>query len=137
MTGGILVTSILMGLIAIIRPVSAVEGLDRKSFYFIFRLVIAIAIGLALMMHAGPLLVDLVNALGGEIGTYRNLRGTYPYKIFGYMLGGFALIFGCIGVVENRFTLGSAGVSLLAVIVLTILYEVPFDNMLLPPNGNN
>lgn len=138
-TVGILVASVLMAGVAIFRPVPKLipEGLDKQSFSFIARLFVAIALGLVLMIHAGPVVVDLVNAMGGEIGTYRNLRATYPYKLIGYVTGGFVLVFGVISVVENRFSKGAALASILAVVALTILYEVPFDNLLLPPNGIN
>ena len=89
------------------------------------------------MVYLGPMVVDLINTLGGEIGSYRNLRASYPYKLIGYVFGGFVLIFGIISVVENRFSMNGALVSIIAVVVITMLYEVPFDNLLLPPNGAN
>ncbi len=137
---GMLVVSFIMGIMAFLRPPSLTErskeGLDRQSFTFQGRLIVIIAIGLAIMVYLGPLVVDLINLMGSEIGSYRQLKATYPYKLIGYVIGGFALIFGIISVVENRLTLNAAVVSLIAVVVLTLLYEVPFDNLLLPPNGN-
>ena len=139
MAVGILIASILMAGTAIFRPDTELnsDGLDKQSFSFIGRLILAIGLGLVLMLYAGPVFVDLVNVMGGEVGTYRNLRATYPYKLIGYVIGGFVLVFGAISVVENRFSKGAALASILAVVVLTLLYEVPFDNLLLPPNGNN
>ncbi|HIF59843.1 MAG TPA: hypothetical protein EYQ26_10215 [Rhodospirillales bacterium] len=113
------------------------EDLDKQSFVFLARLVIVVSIGLVLMVYLGPMVVDLINTLGGEIGSYRNLRATYPYKLIGYVFGGFVLIFGIISVVENRFSMNGALVSIIAVVVITMLYELPFDNLLLPPNGAN
>jgi hypothetical protein len=137
---GILVVSLLMGVLAVVRPVpeakSGKEGLDKNSFSFLLRLAIAIGLGLALMIHTGPLVVDLINLLGGDLGSYRLQKATFPYKYIGYITGSFVMIFGVIRVVENRFSASAAWVSILAVIVMTILYDVPFDNLLLPPNGN-
>jgi len=140
MAVAILVVSVFMGVMAIVRPGEKAgedaEGLDKQSFLFLLRLMAVLVVGLILMVNLGPLGVDMVNTLGGEIGTYRNLRATYPYKIIGYVVGGFVLIFGIISAVENRFTLNAALISVAAVIVITFLYDVPFDNLLLPPNGD-
>lgn len=144
MAVGILVVSILMAAMefrAFKRPAptsgETKDGLDKQSFSFLLRLIAALAIGLALMAYLGPLVVDAINAMGGEIGSYRHLRATYPYKLIGYVVGGFVLVFGIISFVENRFSGKAAILSLIAVVVITVLYEVPFDNLLLPPNGDN
>ena len=141
MAVAILVVSVVMGILAVFQPAEnssdVKEDLDKQSFVFLARLVIVVSIGLVLMVYLGPMVVDLINALGGEIGSYRNLRASYPYKLIGYVFGGFVLIFGIISVVENRFSMNGALVSIIAVVVITMLYEVPFDNLLLPPNGAN
>jgi hypothetical protein len=141
MAVAILVVSVVMGILAVFQLAEnssdVKEDLNKQSFVFLARLVIVVSIGLVLMVYLGPMVVDLINALGGEIGSYRNLRATYPYKLIGYVFGGFVLIFGIISVVENRFSMNGALVSIIAVVVITMLYEVPFDNLLLPPNGAN
>lgn len=141
MAVAILVVSVVMGILAVFQPAEnssdVKEDIDKQSFVFLARLVIVVSIGLILMVYLGPMVVDLINTLGGEIGSYRNLRATYPYKLIGYVVGGFVLIFGIISVVENRFSMNGALVSIVAVVVITMLYEVPFDNLLLPPNGAN
>ena len=141
MAVAILVVSVVMGILAVFQLAEnssdVKEDLDKQSFVFLARLVIVVSIGLVLMVYLGPMVVDLINTLGGEIGSYRNLRATYPYKLIGYVVGGFVLIFGIISVVENRFSMNGALVSIVAVVVITMLYEVPFDNLLLPPNGAN
>ncbi len=141
MAVAILVVSVVMGILAVFQPAEnssdVKEDLDKQSFVFLARLVIVVSIGLVLMVYLGPMVVDLINTLGGKIGSYRNLRASYPYKLIGYVFGGFVLIFGIISVVENRFSMNGALVSIIAVVVITMLYEVPFDNLLLPPNGAN
>nr|HIL75386.1 hypothetical protein [Rhodospirillales bacterium] len=141
MAVAILVVSVVMGILTVFEPAEnssdVKEDLDKQSFVFLARLVIVVSIGLVLMVYLGPMVVDLINTLGGEIGSYRNLRATYPYKLIGYVFGGFVLIFGIISVVENRFSMNGALVSIIAVVVITMLYELPFDNLLLPPNGAN
>ena len=46
------------------------------------------------------------------------------------------MVFGVIRVVENKITHSAAWVAALAVLALVLLYDVPFDNLLLPPNGD-
>ena len=97
---------------------------------------VVLVLGLVLMVFTGPVVVESINGLGGEIGTYRQLRDTVPYKYLGFAAGGFVLVFGAIRVVENRFSMAAAGVAIGAVVVLGFIYDVPFDNLLLPPNGD-
>jgi glycerol uptake facilitator-like aquaporin len=135
----ILVVSILMGIMALIRPspnLMVKEGLDKQSFNFLSRMIIPLGLGLSLMLYAGPLVVDFINTMGGEISTYRQLKDTFPYKFIGYSLGGFVLVFGLVCLIENRSSLSAAWAAIIAVLLLTLLYEVPFDNLLLPPNGD-
>ena len=135
----ILVVSILMGIMGLIRPSSNLmvkEGLDKQSFNFLSRMIIPFGLGLSLMLYAGPLVVDFINTMGGEISTYRQLKDTFPYKFIGYSLGGFVLVFGLVCLIENRSSLSAAWAAIIAVLLLTLLYEVPFDNLLLPPNGD-
>ena len=46
------------------------------------------------------------------------------------------MTFGLIRVVENKVTQSAALVAALVVLALILLYDVPFDNILLPPNGD-
>ena len=137
---GIFIVALAMGLISWLRSRFGYKerqvGLDRLSIEFLFRLAAVIVLGLLLIPYCGPLSVDLINALGGEIGSYRVLRDTVPYKYIGYFLGGFVMIFGIIWLIEQRPTRSAALVSLVAVIVLIVLYDLPFDDLLLPPNGD-
>ena len=137
---GVLFVSIALLIDAILssRAPRASENsvMDAQSFVFLFKLTIVIIIALLLMFYGGPLLVDFLNLVNGESNNYRLLKGSPPYKYIGYILGGFVMVFGSIGVVENKFSTNGAWLSIIAVTVLTLLYDVPFDNLLLPPNGD-
>lgn len=119
-----------------LNPRGSGATLDRHSLAFVARFAAVIAVGLASMTHTGPLVVDAINALGGAIGTYRELRDTVPYKYLGYLLGGTVLVGGAIAVVEQRLTRGGALAGIAAAAALTVLYDLPFDDLLLPPNGD-
>jgi hypothetical protein len=135
-TVGILVSAVALLATAILRPETSTKVPDRQSAIFIGRMLAVIILALVLMAYTGPLVVEMINAAGHDIGTYRQLRDTVPYKYLGYLLGGFVLVFGVIRVIENKFTLSAAWVAVGAVIFLTFVYDVPFDNLLLPPNGD-
>ena len=89
-------------------------------------------ISLLLMRWAGPAATALL-AAGEE---YRLLRDTVPRKYIGFVTGGFALIFCMIAFVEERPSWRAVWIALAAVIGIIILYDVPFDDVLLPPNGD-
>ena len=138
---GVLVCSAIMGILSILkvgevddRP--AEPGPDRRSYKFLLHLAIVIGLGLVVMVYAGPLAVELLNVFFGETGTYRQLKASFPYKYVGYLLGSVIIVTGIIQVVENRFSKSAVWVSVLAVLGLIILYDMPFDNLLLPPNGD-
>jgi len=133
---GILAVAGLFGVTELLRPRRADAPFDRQSLIFIVRVAAALALALALMVYTGPLTVDAINAAGGEIGSYRQLRDTFPYKYLGYLIGGTVMVGGIIAVVEQRLTRGAAAAALLATLVLILLYDVPFDDILLPPNGD-
>lgn len=133
---GILIAALAMAITAYFRPDPYKDTPTRQSFIFVGRMIVAIVLGLILMVYSGPLVVDAINAMGHDIGTYRQLRDTVPYKYIGYAIGGFVMVFGVIRVVENRFSVTAAAASIAAVIFLIVLYDVPFENLLLPPNGD-
>ena len=133
---GMLAAALALGCAALLRPRPAADSPDRNSLLFVVRIAAAIGAGLVLMVHAGPLAVDAVNALGGEIGSYRELRDTFPYKFLGYVLGGSVMVGGMIAVIEQRLSATALAAAALAALALAVLYDVPFDDLLLPPNGD-
>ena len=133
---GMVVAAALLVASGIVKPRREAAALDRQSLAFVTRFAAAIAVGLALMSHTGPLVVDAIDALGGAVGSYRELRDTVPYKYLGYLLGGTAMVAGAIAVVEQRFTRSAALSAVLATLILIVLYDLPFDDLLLPPNGD-
>ncbi len=135
-TVGMLAVAGLFAATELLRPRRESAPPDRQSLIFVVRVAAAIALGLALMVYTGPLTVDAIDAAGGEIGSYRQLRDTFPYKYLGYLFGGTVLVGGIIAVVEQRLTRGAAAAALLATLILIVLYDLPFDDILLPPNGD-
>lgn len=99
-------------------------------------LIAVIAISLALMVWTGPVVVTAFNAFGADLGSYRELRDTVPYKYLGFILGGLFLVVGLITAIEGRPRLNALLTAVGAVAALILLYDLPFDDLLLPPNGD-
>ncbi len=133
---GMLAVAGLFAATELLRPRRERAPFDGQSALFILRVGAAIGAGLALMVYTGPLTVDAINALGGDIGNYRQLRDTVPYKYLGYLAGGTVMVGGIVVAVEHRLTRSAAVAAVLAVLVHIVLYDLPFDDVLLPPNGD-
>jgi len=99
-------------------------------------LVAVVAAGLLVMRHAGPAAVWLSNTLtGGEL-EYRLLRDERPWKYIGFLLGGTIAIAGMVMVIERRASLRAMLIAVVAVLAMIAIYDLPFDDLLLPPNGD-
>ena len=133
---GMAAAAVLLSVSGFLKPRREQAAFDGQSALFVVQLAGVIVAGLAAMTYTGPLAVDAVNALGGAIGSYRELRDTVPYKYLGYLLGGAVIVGGAIAVVEQRLTRGAAVAAVIATVALIVLYDVPFDDLLLPPNGD-
>jgi len=83
------------------------------------------------MRWAGPIAASMV----GD-GAYRLLRDTAPWKYIGFVLGGGTMTFCIVSFVEQRVTWRAVWVALAAVVGIIALYDLPFDDVLLPPNGD-
>ncbi|MEM6465129.1 MAG: hypothetical protein AAF679_01305, partial [Pseudomonadota bacterium] len=88
-------------------------------------------VSLALMRALGPMVTELVSTQ-----EYRILRDTAPWKYIGFAAGGLVLVTGLISVVERRFSLRALAIGVFAVTMVIVLYDLPFEDLLLPPNGD-
>lgn len=91
----------------------------------------------ALMVWTGPVLVDALNGMGVTDKSYRQLSDTAPFKYSGFALGGFVMVFGLTSWVQGRTSWRAALTASGMVVFLIVLYDVPFDGLLLPPNGSH
>ena len=107
-------------------------GLTRANIAFVLRFLAILAVSFALMRYSGPLLVWLFD---GDQG-YRNLRDTAPWKYIGFLVGGSTLITALIASAEGRFSWRAVSIGCAAALALIMLYDLPFDDLLLPPNGD-
>ena len=93
-------------------------------------LLVLLGLSMAVMRWAGPFAAYLFNA------DYRSLRDTVPWKYIGYFLGGIIIVFSLISMMEHRMRWRTLIISILVVVGLIIIYDLPFENLQLPPNGD-
>lgn len=110
--------------------------LDWRALGFTASLIATISVALIMMRYAGPLVVSVVNVLTGDALEYRLLRDDAPWKYIGFFLGGTVMISGCISLVEGRLRGRSILIAAAAVVAMIAIYDLPFDDLLLPPNGD-
>lgn len=109
---------------------------SRPGLRFLGSFIGIMVISLALMRFTGPTVVELANAFGGVALEYRNLRDTVPWKYLGFAVGGVFLTGSLIALVQGKLSLRGILIGAGAVLVLILLYDIPFDDLLLPPNGD-
>ena len=105
-------------------------GIEWKSLKFLALLLALLGLSMAVIRWAGPITGVLLSA------DYRSLRDTVPWKYIGYFFGGILMVFSLISMMEGRMRWHTLIISILAVIFLIIVYDVPFESLLLPPNGD-
>ena len=115
-----------------LRTRSPLKVGSHSLFYLAILTLITVAF-VTLLTWTGPLLVFL---FGGEGAEYRSLRDTPPWKYAGFVVGGTFLIASLIGFTERRFSWQGVIIGLAASFLMILLYDVPFDDLLLPPNGD-
>ncbi len=105
--------------------------LSRSQVTFLAKIIALIAVSMALMRWTGPLFTAMFDP-----GEYRLLRDTAPWKYLGFALGGVTLVTGLVSLVERRFSRNAVLTGLFAVALIITLYDLPFEDLLLPPNGD-
>ncbi len=118
------------------RNVPRQPTMTADNLRFIGSILLILLISLSIMRYCGPLVVAITNTLTGDTPEYRLLRDTAPWKYLGYFSGGIVMISGLIALIEGRLTGRILLISAVAVLVLIAIYDLPFDDLLLPPNGD-
>lgn len=129
---------LLGGLLLIIRERHAPNQtiVTRTQLFFITRIVIVIIVGVLAMRYSGPALADLVSLFRAEPIEYRLLRTTPGWRHVGYVVGGIIIVSGMIAVVEGKLTRRAVLTALIAVLVFIAVFDLPFEDLQLPPNGD-
>ncbi|MEM1162392.1 MAG: hypothetical protein AAGJ28_15785 [Pseudomonadota bacterium] len=107
------------------------RGFTRANAAFIAGILAVLFISLGLMRWGGPMIVEAITG-----ADYRPQRDTAPWKYFGFVLGGTVMIAALIFVVEREFRWSRLIIAVGVTLFLAFFYDVPFDDLLLPPNGD-
>lgn len=111
-------------------------ALDKGHLYFISSLMLVTVLSLLVMRFAGPFFAEVANLFRTEPIEYRLLRATPGWKHVGFVLGGVMMVTGIIAIVERGLSRRGFLTAVLAVIVMILVFDVPFEDLLLPPNGD-
>lgn len=119
------------GLVAFSESPQNARRITLQNLWFLTLLLLTVGVSFAVMRWLGPAIAALVTEDG-----YRPLRDTAPWKYIGFLCGGAGMIATLICLVEGRITRRAVLVGLAAAIALIVVYDLPFDDLLLPPNGD-
>ena len=107
------------------------KTLNRRNFLWLGVLSVVLLLSLLLMRYAGPALAALLTDT-----PYRALRSTPPWSYLGHVLGGTVLISGLAGVVTRNVSPAIVVAAFITTLAIAGFYDLPFDDLLLPPNGD-
>lgn len=136
MVAGVFLLLSAVGLLLPERSTPGQPRIQQHHLRFIVTVMAIITVSLTVMRFSGPLMVSAYNEFTGASLQYRLLRDTIPWKYLGFFLGGTSLISGLISLVQGRFSLKAVAIGVAAVLVMIAIYDLPFDDLLLPPNGD-
>ena len=117
------------GVLLLLRPGDG-QSLSPENAIWCAILLGLFTLSLVLMRYAGPLA-----AAGTESG-YRPLRGSLPWKYIGYLLGGTVMIGGLTTLATRRLSAKDFAIGFVATLLIALAYDLPFDGLILPPNGD-
>ena len=109
---------------------------DPKSHFFVLVMLAIFAVSLFLMRWTGPAVVHFLG-IGADQGIgYRELRDTAPWKYLGYITGGTALITATVTLASRGFRMRYLLIGFVMACLMAAIYDLPFEDLLLPPNGD-
>lgn len=104
-----------------------------SNTHYALSVLLLISLSLLAMRFAGPLIVEWISSENRE---YRLLRDTVPWKYLGYLFGGTMLVAGLIAWTERRLRFVHVVIGITATLLFIGFYDLPFEDLLLPPNGD-
>lgn len=125
------VVILLGGVLTHLSPSEDAVTLDRKALLWVCLVVFSVAVSITIMRWFGPLVTELLTDQ-----TYRSLRATAPWKYIGYVSGGGALVYLLIGFATRSWSFKYLLIGLVAALCMALFYDLPFEDLQLPPNGD-
>ncbi len=119
-----------------LSPNPPVPASPQHRAIFVLALLAAL-IGAGITVRwAGPAAVSLANMAGADLPEYRLLRDTLPWSALGFLLAGTGLVAGSIATFEHRMSWRALGLGLAVAVTLWGIFDLPFEDMMLPPNAD-
>ena len=118
------------------RSADAQPDLRKDQITFVAMLSAVVIVSIGIMRFAGPAAAEFTNMFRNEPIEYRLLRATPGWKHIGFILGGVTMVSGIVAIVENRLSSRAVLTGIVAVLVLIAVFDLPFEDLLLPPNGD-
>lgn len=106
-------------------------GMTSRNILYLAAFLGILISSILVMLWLGPMLAALLTDEG-----YRVLRDTAPWKHIGFVVGGTAMVGGLISYIEGHLSIRSFLIGLGSALALVAVYDLPFDDLLLPPNGD-
>ncbi|MEL6103092.1 MAG: hypothetical protein AAFV87_06270 [Pseudomonadota bacterium] len=122
---------LLGGLLTVLRPDAGGRRLHVQNWRWIAMIIAVVGGALVLMRFVGPWLVELFGTT-----PYRDLRATPPWSYAGFMLGGTYAIATLVALARGRLTVSAVILGLVTSVAIALFYDLPFDDLQLPPNGD-
>ncbi len=116
-------------MLVMLRPREG-NALTKANVFWMLGLLALFAVSLLLMRYAGPIAASFT-----ETG-YRPLRATPPWNYVGFLIGGTVMIGGLTGLASRRFSLRDFAIGFVAALTIALLYDLPFEDLILPPHGD-
>lgn len=108
----------------------------RHRATFVLALLAALVGAGVTVRWAGPAAVWLCNLAGADLPEYRLLRDTLPFSAVGFLVAGAGLVAGSIATFEHRASWRAFGLGVAVALVLWLVFDLPFDDLMLPPNAD-
>ena len=118
------------------RSADAQPDLRKDQITFVAMLSAVVIVSIGIMRFAGPAAAEFTNMFRNEPIEYRLLRATPGWKHIGFILGGVTMVSGIVAIVEHRLSSRAVLTGIVAVLVLIAVFDLPFEDLLLPPNGD-
>ena len=135
------ITAILLGIAGLTVLITSgssksEEEIKPKNFLFIGTVSALVLLSCGLMYISGPFIVDMARVFASDLPEYRVLRNSVPWKYLGYLVGSIFLLVGFFVITGYGSWKRRCLVAVLAALALALAYDLPFDDLLLPPNGD-
>ncbi|NRB05142.1 MAG: hypothetical protein HRU30_17965 [Rhodobacteraceae bacterium] len=106
------------------------KSLSSENVFWLTALFGLFVLSLVTMRYAGPV------ALAWTESGYRPLRATAPWHYIGFLLGGTLLVGGLTSLAKRQLSMRDFAVGFATALAIALLYDLPFDDLVLPPNGD-